>query len=161
MITSYPQSETLARRSADSIAGGVVSLNRKVDPSIVFVRAEGSRIWDADGNRYIDYHAAFAPHLLGHNDPYVTEAVKRVLRDGASLYGSGTTVQEGRLAELICQHVPSVESVQFLNTGSEATYQAIRVARAATGRDHIIVIQGGYNGWHNDVACNLMTPLEV
>ena len=56
-------------------------------------------------------------------------------------------------------HIPWVESVQFVNTGSEATYQAVRLARAVTGRDHLIVIQGGYNGWHNDVACNLMTPL--
>jgi glutamate-1-semialdehyde 2,1-aminomutase len=114
-----------------------------------------------DGNRYIDYHAAFAPHLLGHNDPYVTEAVISVLRKDASLYGSGTTELEGQLAELICHHVPAAESVEFLNTGSEATCQAIRLARAVTHRDHIIVIQGGYNGWHNDVACNLMTPLDV
>jgi glutamate-1-semialdehyde 2,1-aminomutase len=60
---------------------------------------------------------------------------------------------------LICEHVPCAESVQLLNTGSEATYQAIRLGRAFTGRDHIIRMQGGYNGWHNDVACNLMTPL--
>jgi glutamate-1-semialdehyde 2,1-aminomutase len=124
------------------------------------VKGQGPYIWDADGNRYIDYHAAFAPHFLGHNDPHVTRAVIRVLQQGDSLYGSGTTVLEGQLAELICQHVPSVESVQFLNSGSEATYQAIRLGRAVTGRDHIIVIQGGYNGWHNDVSCNLMTPLE-
>ena len=123
-------------------------------------KAEGAYLWDAEGNRYIDYHAAFAPHFLGHNDPYVTEAVRRVLDDGASLYGSGTTVLEGRLAELVCKHVPAIEAVQFLNTGSEASYQAIRLARAITGRDHIIVMQGGYNGWHNDVSCNLMTPLE-
>ncbi|MGH9632099.1 MAG: aspartate aminotransferase family protein, partial [Bryobacteraceae bacterium] len=83
------------------------------------------------------------------------------LRDGTSLFGSGTTILEGRLAELICDNIPFVDSVQFLNTGSEATYQALRVARAATGRDHLIVMQGGYNGWHNDVACNLMTPLDT
>jgi glutamate-1-semialdehyde 2,1-aminomutase len=117
-------------------------------------------MWDADGNPYLDYHAAFAPHILGHNDPGVTEAVEKTLRDRASLYGSGTTELEGRLAELICQAVPFVESVQLLNTGSEATYQAIRLGRAVTGRDHIVVMQGGYNGWHNDVACNLMTPLD-
>jgi glutamate-1-semialdehyde 2,1-aminomutase len=67
---------------------------------------------------------------------------------------------EGQLAELICKHVPAVESLQMLNTGSEATYQALRLGRAATGKDHIIKMQGGYNGWHNDVACNLMTPLS-
>jgi glutamate-1-semialdehyde 2,1-aminomutase len=156
---SHEQSKAILAKNRNYIPGGVVSVNRAIKPEIVFVKGEGAYIWDAEGNQYIDYHAAFSPHFLGHNDVYVTEAVKRVLRDGASLYGSGTTVHEGRLAELICQNVASVESVQFLNTGSEATYQAIRVARAATGRDHIVVIQGGYNGWHNDVSCNLMTPL--
>lgn len=143
------------------IPGGVVSVNRAVQPEIVFVKGQGAYIWDADGNRYIDYHAAFAPHFLGHNDPHVTDAVVSVLRKGASLYGSGTTELEGQLAELMCQHIPSVESVQFLNTGSEATCQAIRLTRAVTGRDHVIVMQGGYNGWHDDVACNLMTPLTI
>ncbi len=124
------------------------------------MRGEGAYIWDAEGRRYIDYHAAFSPHFLGHNDPHVRKAVERVLRNGESLYGAGSTVLESQLAELICTHVPWIESVQILNTGSEATYQAIRLARAVTGRDHIIVMQGGYNGWHNDVACNLMTPLS-
>jgi glutamate-1-semialdehyde 2,1-aminomutase len=159
-MSRHEQSKTILERNRNYIPGGVVSVNRASKPEIVFTKGEGAYIWDADGNRYVDYHAAFAPHFLGHNDPYVTEAVQRVLRRGVSLYGSGTTVQEGRLAELICQHIPSVESVQFLNTGSEATYQAIRLARATTGRDHIIVMQGGYNGWHNDVSCNLMTPLK-
>ena len=156
----HEQSKAILAKNRNYIPGGVVSVNRAIKPVIVFVKGEGASVWDADGNRYLDYHAAFAPHFLGHNDPYVTEAVKRVLRDGASLYGSGTTVQEGLLAEMICEHIASVESVQFLNTGSEATYQAIRLARAATGRDHIVVMQGGYNGWHNDVSCNLMTPLD-
>jgi glutamate-1-semialdehyde 2,1-aminomutase len=159
-MQTYKQSSEILARNRNFIPGGVVSVNRATQPEIVFVKGQGAYLWDADGNRYIDYHAAFAPHFLGHNDPYVTEAVVRVLRDGASLYGAGTTVLEGRLAELICRYVASVESVQFLNSGSEATYQAIRLARAVTGRDHIIVMQGGYNGWHNDVSCNLMTPLE-
>jgi glutamate-1-semialdehyde 2,1-aminomutase len=156
----YPKSAEIFKSNRNFIPGGVVSVNRATQPEIVFSKGQGAYLWDADGNRYIDYHAAFAPHFLGHNDPYVTEAVIRVLREGASLYGSGTTELEGRLAELICRHVPWAESVQFLNTGSEATYQALRLARAVTGRDHIIVMQGGYNGWHNDVACNLMTPLD-
>ncbi len=117
-------------------------------------------IWDVDGDEfYLDYHAAFGPHFLGHNDPYVNDAVIKVIRDGASLFGSGTTAFEGKLAELICTHVPAAEMVQVLNTGSEATYQALRLARAFTGRNHIIRMQGGYNGSHDDVACNLMTPL--
>ncbi|MBM3725978.1 MAG: aspartate aminotransferase family protein [Acidobacteria bacterium] len=159
-MRSYPQSAAILERNRAVIPGGVVSINRATTPEIVFVRGQGARIWDAEGNEYLDYHGAFAPHFLGHNDPHVTESVIRVLRDSASLYGSGTTALEGRLAEMMCAAVPFLESVQFLNTGSEATYQAIRAARAITGRDHVIVMQGGYNGWHNDVACNLMTPLE-
>lgn len=158
---AYPKSAEIFRRNRRFVPGGVVSVNRAVQPEIAFTKGQGAYIWDADGNRYIDYHAAFAPHLLGHNDPYVTDAVISVLRKGASLYGSGTTELEGRLAELICQHVPAAESVQFLNSGSEATCQALRLARAVTGKDHIVVMQGGYNGWHDDVSCNLMTPLEV
>ena len=155
----HSKSAEILERNRRVIPGGVVSTNRATKPEIVFVKGEGAYIYSADGQRYIDYHAAFAPHVLGHNDPYVNDAVIRAIRDGNSLFGSGTTVMEGRLAELICDNIPFVDSVQFLNTGSEATYQAIRVARAATGRDHIIVMQGGYNGWHNDVACNLATPL--
>lgn len=157
----YPKSLEILNRNKRYIPGGVVSVNRATEPEIVFAKGEGAYLWDAEGNQYIDYHAAFAPHVLGHNDSWVTEAIERVLRNSISLYGSGTTELEGRLAELICEAVPFIESVQFLNTGSEATYQALRLARAALGRDHIIVIQGGYNGWHNDVACNVMTSLEI
>ena len=146
MTQSNLKSAEILQRNRRVIPGGVVSTNRATQPEIVFVKGDGAYIYSADGKRYIDYHAAFAPHVLGHNDPYVNDAVVRCLRDGSSLFGSGTTVMEGRLAELICDNIPFVDSVQFLNTGSEATYQAIRVARAATGRDHIIVIQGGYNG---------------
>jgi glutamate-1-semialdehyde 2,1-aminomutase len=160
-VPAYSKSAEIFSHNRRFIPGGVVSVNRAVQPEIVFTKGQGAHLWDADGNRYIDYHAAFAPHLLGHNDPYVTDAIIAVLQEGASLYGSGTTELEGKLAELICRHIPAVESVQFLNTGSEATYEAIRLARAVTQRDHIVVIQGGYNGWHDDVSCNLMTPLDV
>jgi glutamate-1-semialdehyde 2,1-aminomutase len=159
-MPSYTKSKAILAKNSKYIPGGVVSVNRVTSPEIAFVKGQGAYMWDVDGNRYIDYHAAFAPHFLGHNDPHVTQAVNRVLQQGASLFGSGTTLLEGQLAEMICEHIPSVDSVQFLNSGSEATYQAIRLGRAVTGRDHIIVIQGGYNGWHNDVACNLMTPLK-
>lgn len=159
-MRTYPRSRSILEENRRYIPGGVVSINRSVSPEIVFERGEGAWIWDVEGNKYLDYHAAFAPHFLGHNDPDVTAAVRRVLEDGSSLFGSGTTVLEGKLAELICDNVHFVDSVQFLNTGSEATYQAIRVSRAATGRDHIICMQGGYNGWHNDVSCNVMTPLD-
>jgi glutamate-1-semialdehyde 2,1-aminomutase len=152
-------SDVIARRSAELIAGGVVSLNRKVDPTIVFVKARGSRLWDAEGKEYIDYHAAFAPHLLGHNDPEVNAAVREAMERGWSLMGSGPTPWEMRLAELLREAVPAMESVQLTNTGSEGTAHAIRLARAWTGRDDLVVTLGGYNGGHNDVARTVMPPL--
>ncbi len=151
-------SDELHRRSAKVIAGGVVSLNRKVEPAIAFVRAQGSRLWDADGREYIDYHAAFAPHLLGHNDPEVNGAVVRAIQEGASLMGTGTTPWEVRLAELLTEAVPSLQRVQILNTGSEAVALAVRLARAWTGREDVIVPLGGYNGWGDDVARAVMPP---
>ena len=78
------------------IPGGLVSLNRKVEPEIAFVRGKGAHVWDADGNRYLDYHAAFAPYLLGHADPEVEAAVRQSLDDGWTLMGSGTTPWEGQ-----------------------------------------------------------------
>ena len=98
-MASYPRSAAILEHNRRFIPGGVVSVNRAVTPEIVFVRGEGAWIWDAEGNRYLDYHAAFAPHLLGHNDPHVNAAVRRVLEEGASLFGAGTTELEGRLAE--------------------------------------------------------------
>jgi glutamate-1-semialdehyde 2,1-aminomutase len=160
MVTPYPQSVRILEHNRKYIAGGIVSINRAIQPEIVFVKGQGAYLWDAEGKQYLDYHAAFSPHFLGHNDPDVNAAVARTLDDGTSLFGAGGTEFEGRLAELICTHIPWVESVQFLNSGSEATSQAIRVARAATGRSHVVLMQGGYNGWGNDVAFNLMTPLD-
>jgi glutamate-1-semialdehyde 2,1-aminomutase len=160
-MPSHSKSDSLLKRNTQYIPGGVVSTNRDVEPRIAFRRGQGALMWDMDGNEYVDFHGAFAPYILGHNHPQVNAAVEKVLHDGASLFGSGTTELEGRLAELICTNISFVESIQILNSGSEATYQALRLARAVTGRDHIIKPQGGYHGWHNDVACNLMTPLEA
>lgn len=160
-MRTYPRSKEILEWNRRFIPGGMFSLNRATDPAPVFCRAKGAVLWDEDGNGYIDYHGAFAPFLLGHNDPGVNAAVNQVLRNESSLFGINTTRQEGELAELMCESIPFADLVCVLNTGSEATYEAIRAARAYTGRDHIVVMQGGYNGWHNDVACNLMTPLEL
>ncbi len=154
------QSAALFDLSRRHLAGGENSLNRKVEPEIAFVRGRGAYLWDADGNRYLDYHAAFGPYLLGHNDPDVEAAVRQAQEDGWTLTGTGTTPWEAQAAELLTRCVPTLDRVQFTNTGSEATYLALRLARAFTGRDHVVVMQGGYNGWHDEVACNVMTPLD-
>jgi glutamate-1-semialdehyde 2,1-aminomutase len=148
----------LARNSA-YIPGGISSINRIIEPPISFVKGEGAYLWDIDGKRYIDYHAAFAPHFLGHNFAPVNEAVIEALRGGASLFGAGPSDLEGRLAELICKNVPAVEKVCLQNTGSEATALAIRLSRAITGRQHFIVVQGGYNGNQDELACNVFNTI--
>jgi glutamate-1-semialdehyde 2,1-aminomutase len=150
----------LLARNSTYIPGGISSANRAIDPPIAFARGEGAHIWDIDGKRYVDYHAAFAPHLLGHNFAPVNQAAIDVLGSRDSLFGAGPSPLEGRLAELICRHVQAVEKVSLLNTGSEATSLAIRVSRAVTGRDHFIVMQGGYNGNHDELACNVFNTLE-
>jgi len=155
----HSKSTALFQRNNQFIPGGVVSLNRRVEPNIAFVKGAGAYLWDADGNKYIDYHAGFAPYFLGHGDPDVEAAVRQSMDAGCTLSGSGTTPWEGRAAELLVQCVDTVEKVQFTSTGSESTYLALRLARAHTRRDHIVVMQGGYNGWHDEVACNVMTPL--
>jgi glutamate-1-semialdehyde 2,1-aminomutase len=156
---NWPKSLALLTENEQWIPGGVVSLNRKCEPNICFSKGKGSRVWDVEGNEYIDYQAGFAAAFLGHNDPDVTEAVKKALTSDQILMGAGPTDLEGRLAELICKHVPTLEKIQLTTTGSEATYHAIRIARAATNKNHVIIMQGGYNGWHNDVAGNVISSL--
>lgn len=158
-MNAWPKSSALLKSNEQWIPGGVVSLNRKSDPNICFEKGKGSRVWDLEGNEYIDYQAGFAAAFLGHNDPDVNEAVQQTLGAATLLMGAGPTNLEGEFARLFCECVPSADSVQITTTGSEATYHALRIARAVTGRDHIIVMQGGYNGWHNDVACNVISSL--
>src|SRR5689334_5048857 len=153
----HDRSDAVLRRNSEVIPGGLASINRRAEPCIAFAKAQGARMWDVDGNEYIDYHAGFAPYILGHNDPDQNRAVIDAVQSGRSNYGSGPTEDEGELARLFLDCVPTADKVQFFNTGSEATAQAIRVARAFTGRDHVLRVQGGYNGNQNVVAVNLMT----
>jgi glutamate-1-semialdehyde 2,1-aminomutase len=157
---NWPKSLQLLQANEKYIPGGVVSLNRKADPNICFSRGKGSRVWDVEGNEYIDYQAGFAAAFLGHNDPDVNEAVLKALESNQVLMGAGPTDLEGEFAELFCRYVPTVEKIEITTTGSEATYHAIRIARAVTDRDHVIIMQGGYNGWHNDVAANVISLAE-
>jgi glutamate-1-semialdehyde 2,1-aminomutase len=151
--------EALIARNTAYIPGGISSANRAIDPPIAFVRGEGAHLWDLDGKRYIDYHAGFAPYLLGHNFKPVNQAAIDILNGSDSLFGAGLSALEGRLAELICKHVRAVDKVTLLNTGSEATSLAIRLSRAITGRSHFIVMQGGYNGNHDELAVNVFNSV--
>ncbi|MEP7258081.1 MAG: aminotransferase class III-fold pyridoxal phosphate-dependent enzyme, partial [Flavitalea sp.] len=120
-IDSSSRYSEMISEASKYIAGGVVSLNRKVDPHILFKEGKGSKIYDIEGNEYIDYHAAFAPHFLGHNYAPVNEAAMDVIKNNISLIGSGTNELEIRLAKAVVDLIPSIELVQITNTGSEAT----------------------------------------
>lgn len=158
-MNAWPKSDELLSKNEQFIPGGVVSLNRRSIPNICFLHGRGSHVWDIEGNEYIDYQAGFSAAFLGHNDPDVNEAARKSVGSDMLLMGAGPSVSEGEFAELFCACVPSVDKIQITNTGSEATFHAIRIARAVTGRDHVIIMQGGYNGWHNDVAANVISSL--
>jgi glutamate-1-semialdehyde 2,1-aminomutase len=112
---------------------------------ISFERGFGSRLWDVDGNEYVDYALAFGPLLLGHSPEVVLSAVERQLRTGLG-YGASHRV-EADLAEAVCRTVPSAELCVFNSTGSEAVASALRIARAATGRNRVVKFLGHYHGW--------------
>lgn len=150
------RSRAITDLATELLPGGVSSSLRVVERPRVFVRARGSRVWDADGREYIDYHAAFGPIILGHADPVVHEAALEVARE-LDPVGLGATELEVELAARIRRLVPSVEKVLFSNSGSEATFHAIRVARAATGRRLLVKFQGCYHGWHDYVAANVVS----
>jgi glutamate-1-semialdehyde 2,1-aminomutase len=149
------------QHNINPIAGGVMSLNRAIDPMRTFTRAKGAYIFDDQDKRYIDYHAAFSPYLLGHGDENVDDAVRNAIDRGASLIGAGITPWESEVSELIVDCVPGLEQIQLTNTGTEAVMYALRLARAATGRDDVLIVQGGYNGGTDYVSFNLMDSKDV
>ncbi len=107
-------------------------------------RGQGSRVYDADGNEYIDYVCSWGPLILGHAHPQVIEAVKHAADKGTS-FGAPTEL-EITLAKMVCSAMPSIEMVRFVNSGTEAAMSALRLARAFTGRDKIVKFAGGYHG---------------
>jgi glutamate-1-semialdehyde 2,1-aminomutase len=159
-MNSTIKNQDVLERNRRYIPGGISSANRAIQPELVFSRAEGAYLWDHAERRYIDYHGAFGPYFLGHNFEPVNQAAIDVMAARESLFGAGPSVLEGRLAELVCTHVDAVDKVTLLNTGSEATALAVRLARAVTGRRHFIVMQGGYNGNHDELACNVVNILD-
>jgi len=145
------RSKQLAKRAEMVIPGGVNSPARALkavgaDP-IYFDRADGPYMYDVDGNRFIDYVGSWGPMILGHCHPRVLEAIEVTLAHGTS-FGAPCR-QEVEMAELVCQLIPSIEMVRMVNSGTEATMSAIRVARAFTKRDIIVKFEGCYHG-HGD-----------
>lgn len=142
------QSRKLQKRAEQLIPGGVNSPVRAFrsvgsDP-LSIVRGEGSRIWDADGNEYVDYLGSWGPLILGHAAPSVIEAVIGAARKGTS-FGASTPA-EADLAELVVSAFPHMQKVRFVSSGTEATMSAIRLARAYTKRKYIVKFEGCYHG---------------
>src|SRR6478609_9914674 len=142
------RSEQSFARAQQIIPGGVnspVRAFRGVGGTPLFIeRGEGSRIFDVDGNSYIDYVGSWGPLLLGHRAKPVIDALRGVLDSGTSF--GAPTEREIELAELIRQAVPSMEMVRLVNSGTEATMSALRLARGFTGRDLTIKFEGCYHG---------------
>ncbi len=141
-------SEKLFQRAQQVIPGGVnspVRAFRGVGGSPLFIaRGEGSHLFDVDGNEYIDYVGSWGPLLLGHRHPAIIEALREAIETGTSF--GAPTAREVEMAEAICEAVPSIEMVRLVNSGTEATMSAVRVARGFTGRDVIVKFEGCYHG---------------
>jgi glutamate-1-semialdehyde 2,1-aminomutase len=142
------QSESLFQRAQEIIPGGVnspVRAFRGVGGAPLFIEtAQGARIFDVDNLQYIDCVGSWGPMILGHGHRYVVEAVKKAATRGFSF--GAPTAGEIELAEMIVQAVPSIEMVRLVSSGTEATMSALRLARAATGRDMVLKFDGGYHG---------------
>ncbi len=149
-VAGRPESRTpgLVARAEDLFPGGVnspVRAFRAVDRAPLFLeRGEGPYVWDVDGRRYIDYIGAWGPAILGHGHPAVIDAVVTAARNGFAL--GATHPLEIELGEAIRRAMPSMERLRFTSSGTEAVMSALRLARAATGRDLIVKFAGGYHG---------------
>jgi glutamate-1-semialdehyde 2,1-aminomutase len=145
---NHSKSQELFRRAQEIIPGGVnspVRAFKSVGGQPVFVaRGQGSHIFDVDGNEYIDYVGSWGPLLLGHRHPEILAALAEALEIGTSF--GAPTEREIELAEAIIRAVPSIEMVRLVNSGTEATMSAIRVARGFTGRDLVVKFEGCYHG---------------
>jgi glutamate-1-semialdehyde 2,1-aminomutase len=145
------RSSVLRQRAEKLFPGGVnspVRAFRAVGGDAPFVvRGEGAYLWDADGNRFIDYFGSWGPMILGHAFPPVVEAIQKAAANSAS-FGASTQA-EGDLAELVLAAYPSIEKMRFVSSGTEATMSAIRLARAFTNRKYIVKFEGCYHG-HSD-----------
>jgi len=142
--------EELFNESKNYLVGGVNSPVRAISPYPFFVkRSDGARLYDEEDNAYVDYCLAFGPLILGHNNPVIRQAVMERLENG---WCFGTpTAAETEYAKIITKHVPNVDKIRCVNTGTEATMTAIRLARGHTGRDKLIKIEGAFHGAHDAV----------
>lgn len=156
---AHPRSEALFKRATGVIAGGLTHDIRHLRPFPIYVeRVEGSRKWDVDGHELIDYWIGHGSLFLGHGHPDVLRAVAEQLNHGTH-YGACHEL-EVRWAERVLKLVPRIERVRFVGSGTEATLLAVRLARAATGRETIVKFEGHFHGWHDYAAAAVRPPFD-
>jgi len=159
-MKSYARSKELYDRAGSVLAGGVSSEFRKFSypHPLFYSHGKGSRIWDVDGNEFLDFTLSQGPLILGHSHPHVLESVARASADGQLF--AGQHVQELELAERLQQLIPCAERIRFSLSGSEAVHAALRTARAVTGRPKFLRFEGQYHGWLDNVAFSIGAPTE-
>jgi glutamate-1-semialdehyde 2,1-aminomutase len=154
-----PGSKSLFERALRSMPAGVPSSFQAWEPYPVYLRdGTGSHVWDVDGNDYIDFHNGFGSMVVGHSHPKVVEAIDRAARAGTHF--AAPTESTVLYAEELCRRFQA-EKVRFCNSGTEATMSAIRIARAATGREHIVKIEGSYHGHHDAVMFSVVPNSDL
>ncbi|MFB6192416.1 MAG: aspartate aminotransferase family protein [Haloarculaceae archaeon] len=153
------RSARLHERALGTFPGGVSHNVRYFEPHPVYLdRAEGARVWDADGNEYVDFWMNHMASILGHSYPPVADAVAAQAQEG--LHFGAPNEAALRLAELVETFVPSAERLRFCASGTEATMYAVRLARAATGRDHVLKVEGGWHGGNTDLSVGVSAPFD-
>src|SRR4051812_11504474 len=159
LLDRTQQSKQWYERALRSMPMGVGSSFQQGDPYPIYLtHGEGSRVWDVDGNEYVDTHGGFGCMVIGHAHPKVTEAIARAARRGTHF--AAPTPETVELAEELCDRY-DMEQVRFCNSGTEATMHAIRIARAHTGRDHIVKIEGSYHGHHDTVMFSVVPGADT
>jgi glutamate-1-semialdehyde 2,1-aminomutase len=159
LLERTPASARLYERAVRSMPLGVASSFQANDPYPMYLaRGRGSHVWDIDGNEYLDFHSGFGVNVVGHAHPTIVSAVEEAVRTGAHF--AVTTEATVALAEEICRRF-QLEQMRYVNSGTEATMDAIRVARAATGRETILKIEGSYHGHHDSVLFSVVPEADV
>ena len=162
LLTNFSQSLAFCEEAKKHLPAGASSNVRVYahEPfPISFQRGQGSRVWDVDNNQYVDLLLSYGAVVLGHSHPAIISAINAQIRNGTML---GTTTElEVEVAKKIQSAVPCAEMVSFANTGTEATMEAIRIARAFTGRDKIVKFEGHYHGHHDYVLFSVESPSAV
>ena len=159
LLDRTPGSAALFDRGARVLPLGVSSNFQAADPYPIYLaRGLGSRVWDVDDNEYLDFHSGFGVNIVGHAHPKIVEAVSEAVRSG--VHFAATTEVTVALAEEICRRF-HLERLRFVNSGTEATMDALRVARAATGREIALKIEGSYHGHHDAVLFSVVPEADV